>query len=168
MIRKWERRFFLTAEYGFKAVYAKAIQRATHAAYAPQNERIEMIVGGWNDATAAQHPTVLKVAKLDSVHTLVSVPRYDRFRDAIRQLSVSNDGVRINEIAGNREILLTGVAPMAWHYADFFGSVDYEMPLPTDPSRKRLTVRVPVSELPGVLHRLDAEKQMVVDHIYDY
>jgi len=42
------------------------------------------------------------------------------------------------------------------------------MPLPTDPSRKRLTVRVPVSELPGVLHRLDAGAQMAVDHIYDY
>lgn len=168
MIRKWERRFFLTAEYGFMAVYAKAVDRATRGSRVPQDERIQMIVSGWNDATAAQHPTVLKVARLDSVHTLVSVPRSDKFRDAMRQLSVSTDGVRISEIAGNREILLTGVAPMAWHYADFFGSVDYEIPLPTDPSRKRLTVRVPVSELPGVLHRLDAGGQMAVDHIYDY
>jgi len=168
IIRKWERRFFLTAEYGFKAVYATAIERATHATYASEDDRIQMIVGGWNEATTVQHPTVVQLAKLDSVHTLVSVPRYDKFRDAIRQISVANDGVRISEIAGNREILLTGVAPMAWHYADFFGRVDYEMPLPTDPSRKRLTVRVPVSELPGVLHRLDAGGQMAVDHIYDY
>lgn len=167
-IRKWERRVFLTLEYGIKAVYATAITRATHTAYAPQDDRVQMIVTGWNDPIAAQHPAVKQVARLDSVHTLVALPRYDKFRDAIRRLAASNWGVHISEIAGNREIVLTGVAPAAWRYADFFGRAVYEIPLPTDALRKRVTVRVPVGELLGVMHRLDAQGQLVVDHIYDY
>jgi FAD/FMN-containing dehydrogenase len=167
-IRKWERRVFLTMEYGFKAVYAKAIMRATHAAYTPQDERMQMIVTGWTDSTTAHHAAIKPVGRVDSVHTLVAAPRYDKFRDAIRQLAVSNDRVRIEEIAGNREILLTGVAPAAWKYSGPTGRDVFEMALPTDASRKRVAIRVPVSELLAVVKRLDTEGQLVVDHIYDY
>jgi FAD/FMN-containing dehydrogenase len=164
-IRKWERRAFLTAEYGVKAVYAEAITLATHAAYSPQDERMPMIVTGWNDAAAARHPQLTAAARLDSVHTLVFAPRYDAFRDAIRNLVTSNDSVRISEIAGNREILLTGVAPASWGYGSVIGRRLYEVPLPTDTSRKRVVMSVPVTELIAVIRRSNG---MVVDHIYDY
>jgi hypothetical protein len=105
---------------------------------------------------------------VDSVHTLVAAPRYDKFRDAIRQLAASNDRVRIEEIAGNREIFLTGVGPVAWQYSGPTGRDVFEIALPTDVSRKRVAIRVPVSELLAVVKRLDTEGQLVVDHIYDY
>lgn len=167
-VRKWERRAFLTTEYGIKAMYAEAITLATHAAYNPQAETLPVVVTGWTDAVAAHHAAVKTVARLDSVHTLVTVPRYDEFRDAMRELATANDGVRIAEIAGNREILLTGVAPAAWRYESASGRVTYELPLPTDASRKRVALRVPVDDLLAVLRQLDAANGLVVDHIYDY
>ncbi|HEY9229888.1 MAG TPA: FAD-binding oxidoreductase [Gemmatimonadaceae bacterium] len=167
-IRKWERRVFLSLEYGIKALYAAAITLGTHAAYAPQDDKMQMIVTGWSDSAAARHRAVKPLARLDSVHTLVALPRYDDFRDAIRGLAASNEGVRVSEIAGNREIFLTGVAPAAWHYDNTAGRVVYELPLPTDPTRKRIAMRVPVGELLAVLHRVDAERLLTVDHIYDY
>lgn len=162
-VRKWERKMFLTAEYGIKAVYAEAITLATHAAYAPEDDKMEMVVTGWTDAVAAHHPALKAIARLDSVHTLVAAPRYDAFRDAMLELSAANDGVRISEIAGNREILLTGVTPASWTYTAPPARVTYTLPLPTDVNRKRFAMRVPVGDLLSALRGLQG-----VDHIYDY
>jgi len=167
-IRKWDRRVFLTMEYGFKALYAKAVMRATNATPAAQEGSMQMIVTGWTDSAAARNAGIRPLGRVDSVHTLVAAPRHDKLRDAIRQLAASNDRVRIEEIAGNREIFLTGVAPAAWEYGKAAGRVVYELRLPTDASRKRVAMRVPVSELLAVVKRLDTEHQLVVDHMYDY
>jgi FAD/FMN-containing dehydrogenase len=166
--RKLERRAFLTAEYGIKAMYAEAITLATHAAYSPQDDKMEMIVTGWADSIAARHSSIKTIARLDSVHTLVASPRYDEFRNVIRRLAGADDGVRISEIAGNREILLTGVATADWKSSDVGASVLYEVPLPTDSLRKRVAMKVSVGELLPVMRRLGRQRAMVVDHIYDY
>jgi hypothetical protein len=46
----------------------------------------------------------------------------------------------------------------------------YALPLPSDETRKRVTMTVPVRELLNVLRQLDAARGhgVVVDHIYDY
>ena len=161
-VRKWERKMFLTMEYGFKAVYAEAITLATHAAYTPQDDRMQMVVTGWNDSVASRYPTMKTMARLDSVHTLVSSPRYDEFRDALLALSKGDTGVRLSEIAGNKEILLTGVVPANWSYRGA-GRVLYTVPLPADRRRKRYALRVPTEDLLVALRQLSG-----VDHIYDY
>ena len=169
-IRKWERRFFLTLEYGFKAMYAALITVGTHAAYAPQEDRMQMVVTGWTDSVASHHPAIKTVARLDSVFSVVAAPRYDEFRDAIRRLAASGDSVRISEIAGNHTIFLTGVAPRQWVYADSAtgARVVFNLALPSDSTRKRVAMRVPVGELLTVLRRLDAGGALKVDHVYDY
>jgi hypothetical protein len=149
-------------------LYAEAITLATHAAYAPEDDRMQMVATGWADSIAARHPKFTTIARLDSVHTLIASARYDEFRDAIRALAAANDGVRITEIAGNRQILLTGVAPSSWRFTGVTAAVDYALPLPTDPSRQRVVMRVPVGDLLALLRQLDAEGRFVVDHIYDY
>ena len=166
--RKWERRVFLTAEYGIKSAYAEAITLATHAAYAPQDDRMQMVATGWSDSIAARHVKLKTIARLDSVHALIASPRYDEFRDALLELAAANDGVRISEIAGNKEILVTGIAPAAWASHDVIAAVEYSVPLPTDATRKRVVMRVPVSEILAVLRQLESEKELAVDHIYDY
>jgi hypothetical protein len=128
-------------------------------------------VTGWTNSVAARHPSITTVARLDSVFTVVSAPRYDAFRDAIRELAASGDSVRISEIAGNHEIFITGVAPRAWVYDGGAGVREgYALPLPTDDTRKRVTITVPVRELLNVLRQLDATRGngVAVDHIYDY
>ena len=167
-IRKWERKLFLTLEYGVKAVYATVIERATRAAYTPQEDRMQMIVAGWADSLAAREPRLKLVARLDSVHALASTPRYDAFRDVMLGLAASGAPLRLVEIAGNDDILLTGVAPAAWRHTGSAGQVVYALPLPSDASRKRVAMRVPVPELLPTRAALRAEGQLVVDHIYDY
>ncbi|MFL5577850.1 MAG: FAD-binding oxidoreductase [Gemmatimonadaceae bacterium] len=186
-VREWERRLFLTAEYGVKAVYATLIERATRAAYAPQEERMQMVVAGWPAAGGPPHregsttgapaptesPRPVLVARLDETHALVATPRYDGFRDAMLALASSPTPPRLVEIAGNDDILLTGVAPAGWRYGDDGGGASgarvlYALPLPSDARRKRVTMRVPVRELLPTLRRLAAERRLVVDHIYDY
>jgi FAD/FMN-containing dehydrogenase len=171
-IRKWERRVFLTLEYGIKAGYAALITAGTHAAYAPQEDRMQMVMTGWTDAVAARHPSITTVARLDSVFTVVAAPRYDAFRDAIRELAASGDSVRISEIAGNHQIFITGVTPRHWRYDGATSGVRsvFNVPLPTDSTRQRVAMRVPVTELLGVLRQLDAmrERGVSIDHIYDY
>jgi FAD/FMN-containing dehydrogenase len=168
-IRKWERRFFLTLEYGIKSAYAEAIALGTHAAYAPEDDRMQMVVTGWTDAVAARHPAIKMVRRIDSVFTVVAAPRYDAFRDAIRELAASGETVRISEIAGNHEIFLTGVTPGGWQYAGP-GRVVFAVPLPSDSSKKRVAMRVPVNELLNVLRTLDSQQVagLAVDHLYDY
>jgi FAD/FMN-containing dehydrogenase len=161
-VRKWERKMFLTMEYGFKAVYAEAITLATHAAYTPQDDRMQMVVTGWSDTVASHHPAMKTMTRLDDVHTLVSSPRYDEFRDVLLALSKSDKEVRLTEIAGNKEILLTGVVPATWSSRGP-GRVLYTVPLPTDARRKRYALRVPIEDLLVALRELAG-----VDHIYDY
>ena len=76
--------------------------------------------------------------------------------------------VQIQEIAGNDEIFLTGVAPIGWTYEGAPATVPYALALPTDGTHKRIVMRVPVRHLLPLLRSLTAEGQVAVDHIYDY
>ena len=121
---------------------------------------MQMVVTGWSDAVAAHHPAIKTVARVDSVFTVVAAPRYDAFRDAIRALAASNDSVRISEIAGNHDILITGVVPAGWAYRGGAARVMFTVPLPADATRQRVTMRVPVGELIAVMRQLDAEHRL--------
>ena len=168
LFRKWERRFFLSLELGIKAGYANVIEFATRSAYTPQADRMELVVAGWPDSLAGHEERITPVARLDSVHTLIATPRYDVFRDVIIDLARAGSTLPIAEIAGNDDILLTGVAPAAWRHADGPGTVAYALELPSDPSRKRFAMRVPVRSLIPVVRRLVSTPGVSVDHIYDY
>ncbi|HJR62458.1 MAG TPA: FAD-binding oxidoreductase [Gemmatimonadaceae bacterium] len=168
LIRKWERKLFLTAEYGIKALYGALIAGATGAAYAPEADRMHMVVTGWKDSLSQRDGRFTVRARLDSAWTLVSTARYDVFRDALMSLAASGANVRIVEIAGNDDILLTAVAPASWRYTGTAGRVVYALPLASDGSRKRVAMRVPVRELLSVLATLQTGGSLAVDHIYDY
>jgi FAD/FMN-containing dehydrogenase len=169
-IRKWERKAFLTLEYGVKALYATLIQTVTHTAYGSQDERMQLVVTGWVDSLAARVPHATLLARLDSVHTLLATPRYDAFVDAMREIAAVQTAVEVVEIAGNREIFLTGVASRDWEYSSSVvePAVAYTLPLPTDPARMRFTMRVPVRRLMALLRAFAREPRAQVDHVYDY
>jgi hypothetical protein len=168
VIRKWERKLILSAEYGVKALYAGLIQAATRAAYGTQDDRMQMVVTGWTDALARAHGKIATLERLDGAHTLVAAPRYDEFRDVVLGLARSGAPLEIQEIAGNDEIFLTGIAPAAWRYRGTSGTVVYGMALPTDVSRQRFALRVPVRGLLAAVRALETERGVSVDHIYDY
>jgi len=115
----------------------------------------------------ATHPAAATTS-LDPGQGWVFTPRYDPFRDALISLARTNPKARIAEIAGNREIFLTGVAPSGWQYTGDGAIVAYNIALPTDSTRKRVQMRIPVPELLQVLGKVDREGQFKIDHIYDY
>ena len=112
-------------------------------------------------------PRMQVLERIDAQRLLAATPRYDAFRDQMLALARSGAAVEIEEIAGNREILLTGVAPAGWRYAGSRAKVEYALPLPSDAARKRIAMRVPTAQLIGVL-RETSGSGLAVDHIYDY
>lgn len=166
--RQLERKLILSVEYGVKAVYASLITAATRATYGTQDERIRMVISGLSDEGVNGDRRIEPLERLDGVHTLVAVPRYDAFRDVVVRLARTGARTEIQEIAGNDEIFLTGVAPVGWSYQGAPATVSYTLPLPTDATRKRIAMKVPVRHLLPLLRSLDAEGRVTVDHIYDY
>jgi FAD/FMN-containing dehydrogenase len=167
IFRRLERRFFLTMEWGIKAVYATIIEKATRGAYEPEADEMKMVVTGWSDAVA-RDKRIIFVAQLDSVHALIKTPRYDVFRDIMLDLARQNSGLRIIEIAGNDEIFLTGVAPIGWHLVDADAQTVQSLPVPSYPRWERFGAKVRVKELLGVLRTMQSSRDVTVDHIYDY
>ncbi|MEO6526244.1 MAG: FAD-binding oxidoreductase [Gemmatimonadaceae bacterium] len=166
--RKYERKMFLSLEYGIKALYASVIGFGTAAAYGTEDDRMQLVATGWSDSLAAAYPVVQLRARLDSQHVLLAAPRYDLFRDLLLRFAGTGASVHLTEIAGNDDILLTGIAPAAWRSPTPSAQVVYSLPLPSDAARHRVAMRVRVPDLLAALGVLQAERGLTVDHIYDY
>ena len=129
---------------------------------------MQMVVANWGRGNAPPDNRIVVLEALDQTHMLVATPRYDGFRDILLEVARKNVPLGILEIAGNREILITGLAPAEWQYDGSRGRVMYSLPVPTDGSRKRIAMRIPNAELIEVLRDLQREAKLVIDHIYDY
>jgi hypothetical protein len=95
---------------------------------------------------------------------LVSIPRGAAFRDVI--ISLLAHGVRLVEIAGNNDILLTATAPAAWKGLPGWNVILTE-PILTDPSRTRIAVVAPVRCLDMLLPAL-ASSGATIERFHDY
>jgi hypothetical protein len=167
-VRKWERRLSLTVEYGIKAVYAAMLGGATGAAYAPQDLRIGAVVYGDTASLGRGDRRVLERRPIGPGHALITIERYDPFWQLMRDAAARGDTVPIVEIAGNDDVVVTGVAPRDWRYVGPEAEFLYALPLPTDPQRIRPVLKVRTRELLPFLRRVQAERRLVVDHVYDY
>lgn len=167
-VRTWERKLFLSVEFGVKALYASLIERATHAAYGVQDDRIQVVATGPVDSIVAAEPRIRLVEHLGPGRALLSLPRWDGFRDVVRDLGVAGAPLVIEEIAGNDEMFVTGVAPAGWRYTGTDAVPAWVMALPADPGHNRVTLRVPVGRLLPLMRGLVAEGRVVIDHTYDY
>ena len=128
--RSWERKGFLTLEYGAKAVYAGLITLATRAAYDPQPPRTELLFRRWRDSLGQVIPELEVEERLDSTATVVSAGRFDPTRDLLLQLARSGPpDLRVDAIAGRPVTAFTGVAPRGWLPPGGRGRVLHAMPL---------------------------------------
>jgi hypothetical protein len=137
-IRKWERKYFLTSEYGVKAVYGWMIAKATKATY--------------------EDPLPVTMV-IDAEGRMRELPRYEAFMKSATELA--RQGVEFREVAGNRgDILLSAIVPVATK-ADH---VILRQPIITEPGRERLLISVPVAQLSQTLRRYDRS----LEHVFDY
>jgi len=137
-IRKWERKYALTSEYGAKAIYGWMIKKATKAAY--------------------EEPLLTTTVVTDR-NALVMLPRYEAFMTAAAKLA--REGVEFREIAGNRGDILVSVIVPASTKADH---VLLRQPILTRPGMDRLLIVVPVASLSTTLRRYDGS----LDHVFDF
>ena len=169
MLRKWERRFILSVEYLIKAAYASLIGMGTAASYAPDELARRAVAVGWPDSASVDSTKAhfTKVETLDRGYTLISVDRYDAFRDALLSLSDRSAHVRLAEIAGAELVTISGTAPKGWRTPPRTAVV-VAYAMPDDTTRTRMLLRVNARDLLDVLHGLRQQRQFVVEHIYDY
>ena len=166
--RSWERKAFLSLEYGLKAVYAGLIALATRAAYDAQPPRTELLMRRWSDSLARVTPDLAVEERLDSTAVVVSAGRFDPTRDLLLRLARSGPtDVRVDAIAGRPVTAFTGVAPRGWVPPGGRGRVLYAMPLPTDSSRVRLFFETRTRDLLPWLRELVRDTALTVDHLYD-
>jgi FAD/FMN-containing dehydrogenase len=169
-LRKWERRGALSAEYLVKAAYASVIGAGTAAGYAPDELTRHVVAVGWSeplDASIGGNAHFKRVRDLDRGYSLLSVGRYDPYRDALLALSDHADCVRIAEINGSEVVTIAGTAPAAWR-TPARTSVVVAYRQPDDPARTRMLLQVRARDLLDVLQGLRRERAFVVEHIYDY
>jgi hypothetical protein len=171
MIRKWERRLALSAEYGVKAAYASLIGLGTSGAYEPDDLTRQLVVAGWADSIA-RDPALSALTRegaLDRGYTVLRVPRYTPYRNALLGLSAHSGSVRIAEVNGNEVVTMTGLAPAAW-IAPARSRVITAYPALDDATHRRVLLAVSARDLLDVLaaeRRLGASG-LAVDHLYDY
>jgi FAD/FMN-containing dehydrogenase len=173
LLRKWERRFALSGEYGIKAVYATLIGIGTSSAYDADVTQRYLVVAGWSDSLAEQSGaadsalrTMHRVEWLDRRYALLTVPRYTPYRDALLSLSRHADRVRVAEISANRIVTFTGTAPRGWVIPARASKVVAYV-APADPERVRVVLAVDARDLLDVLAAAQRDG-LAVDHIYDY
>jgi len=162
LIRKWERRYALTTEYGVKALYGWLIEKATHSAY----ELPKPVTAVWVDpASCVKAPQYEALQTFDDGSVLTLFPRYEAFTAAAKDASLC--GAQFREIAGNRSvILISSIGPESAAAATDVQLL-FTQPIVTQPGFRREVYVVPVTSLSR--HLLDLERGGArVEHVFDY
>lgn len=163
-IRKWERRFALSLEYGVKAIYGGLIRLGTKSVYGNEEEWIHAWVRGVPGRTF-DDSRVRRIASFADGSHIVAIKRYEPFTSAVAALA--GQGARFHDIAGNRQIVITALgsaAPSAFDRNEarvLFASRQ----LADD--RQRVVIEASVDALGSVLGRL-RQSGLALEHLYDY
>jgi hypothetical protein len=166
-IRKCERKFILSLDYGLEALYAWVLERASHLTYGVESDETYVWIESAPESVFKGFPRVKIVTETTRPTYIVSIPRYQEFTDLAVQLAKHD--VHFLQIAGNDEIMLTIVAPKNWSYdlAASDGSLLFTEDILTQPGVKRTALECAVRSLGDILNKL-ASHGAKIEHIYDY
>jgi hypothetical protein len=164
MVRKCERKFALSLEYGVKWGYASLIRLASHAVYGLADDKIYATLRARQGQPFAL-AGLSWVKKLKKGSWIVTLPHYQGFTDTAPKLAAR--GADFLDVAGNSEILLTLCAPEARSFDLAPGRRLFSMEMLASPGVQRVAVQVPVKSLGAILRRMKAEG-LALEHLYDY
>jgi hypothetical protein len=163
-LRKGERKFFLSVEYGVKFLYAGVIRLASHAVYGVADTEVYLSAREIPEAAFAI-PGVKKIRTLSDGLSVITVPHYQGFTDTLPLLA--RQGVQFSEVAGNDEMLVTFIAPAAWTYNLSAGHPLFTMELLGGQPLKRVAIQAPVKSLGNILREIEAQG-LRLEHLFDY
>ena len=164
-LRKWERKAWLSLDYAVEGVYCGLITFATHAVYGAEPATTYAWIENAPEAIFGKYPKIRKVKETGHATFIVEMPRYQEFTG--EAISLVNENVRFMEIAGNRQVLVTALAPGDWNGTISSSELLFTAEILTNPRQKRLALRTPVSSLHTLLEGL-TRSGMPIEHIYDY
>lgn len=164
-VRNVERKFALSAEYLVKAGYGKAIGWLAGSLTAPLPSEVMFVARGTVPALLAAEPDVRAVRTLPDGSLLLAAPRYRAFTELLKRLAAR--GVEIVEIAGNRRILMSAVAPDGAAPGIAGAEQLFVLPVAARPGFSRIGYDVDVARLSAILVAFD-EAGIAVEHLYDY
>jgi hypothetical protein len=165
-LRKWERKYALSSEYGAKAVYGWLIKKATKAAYDTPIPVTAVLLDRLPNGIGQELPQLRPLQRFADGSVLVTVPRYDDFMKYA--IALAKRGVSFREIAGNRSaILISVLTARTWEPAIGDLHVLFSQPIITQPSTKRVALVVPVAALASTLNRVIAQGGQI-EHVFDY
>ena len=164
LLRKWERRAFLTIDYSVEAFYCWLIEKATHVSYGYEPDETLAWVDG-DQSSLQQIPRVKVLKQLGAHEFIVSIPRYQEFTTVASNMAQS--GVHFVEIAGNSSITFSVVTPGTWSAQELPVQKLFSMPIATRPEVQRIFFRCDVQSLDQVLNAV-APTGTTIEHIYDY
>jgi hypothetical protein len=166
-VRKWERKFILSVDYGIEALYAEAMQVASHLTYGAESDETYTWIESAPATLFQEMSRIKNVKQIGPQSFVVVIPRYQEFTD--RAIELAKRKVHFVQIAGDDEIMLTVIAPKNWSYdlpaSD--GSLLFTENFLTQPAVKRIALECPVRSLHSILNNL-AARGIKIEHIYDY
>jgi hypothetical protein len=170
VLRKWERRVVLSAEYGIKSLCASLARLVATTPADKDTARLHAWIGNTTTAVLQANGAEI-VSTVGPGSFIVTLPRGDAFTRTV--VGLVGGGARVLDVAGNDEIALTAIVrqpgPEATGAADAppAGRVLATDPLLTEPSAHRVTVRTPLARLADLAAWLQ-RRGAVLERFYDY
>lgn len=163
-LRKWERKFVLSTEYGIKMLYGQLIQWGTGSVHGA-TQPVTSVVTRPAPKPDLKLPELKVLQTLPDGRALITVPRYEAFMHYAQALAARD--IFIEEVAGNRSLILVSLQTTP----DWVPAVDapvlLRQPILTNPGRQRVLVMVAVSSLSAKL-RYWKTQAVQIEHIFDY
>ena len=164
-IRKWERKLALTIEYGGKLIYSSFTNLGAQATYGGADvEKIYAVTEGITEDMQSKDLEVME--EIDGQRQLIRITRFEYFSDTVPGLL--EGGVLFDEIAGNREILFTLLAPQDADYNFEYGDYLFDLPILTKPGQTRAAIKVRVGDMAQFFEELKTREDLRFEHMYDY
>lgn len=164
-LRKWERKFALTLEYGVKALYGGLTRAGSQAAYGGEDtSKIYAVTENATDEMLSDDFEI--VQEIDDTQQLIYITRFEVFSSIVPDLM--KDGLRFVEMAGNDEIVVTTLGKQDANYEFEYGQYLFDLPILTQAGETRAIIKVQLRDLHLFLEELESKKDIRFEHIYDY
>lgn len=163
--RTIERGFALGSEYFVKIGYAWLIQKGLDASSDEEPRDIMFVVATLPPEVLAKEPRIKPIRTLSPQWQLVQTPRYKDFTEIVQGLL--DRGIPLAEIAGNREIMITVIAPKASALDVKDATELFSLDLDARPGFRRAGLKARIDRLVDINRELKA-RGASIEHFYDY